>query len=166
MPASSWVDHPVSNRTNFAFETTLGAATIPRLLSQAAAKGADVRQLEHFLGRIEHMHLPIVAGIWPLVWDSQVKTPASQKFADAFTKKYGKPPENQAWGDYMSTRHVAQAMNEIKSTDSSKLAEHLEKGAKFDVLSILAQNDSGPRPRMPRRRRSASMRSSATTTGG
>ena len=34
----------------------------------------------------------------------------------------------------MSTKHVAQAMNEIKSTDSAKLAEHLEKGAKFDVL--------------------------------
>ena len=75
-----------------------------------------------------------VTGIWPLVWDSQVKTPSGQKFTDAFTKKYGKPPENQAWGDYMSTKHVAQAMNDIKSTDSTKLAEHLEKGAKFDVL--------------------------------
>ena len=75
-----------------------------------------------------------VTGIWPLVWDSQVQTPSARKFTDAFTKKYGKPPENQAWGDYMSTRHVTQAMNEIKSTDSTKLAEHLEKGAKFDVL--------------------------------
>ncbi|HVG23097.1 MAG TPA: bifunctional homocysteine S-methyltransferase/methylenetetrahydrofolate reductase [Thermoanaerobaculia bacterium] len=27
----------------------------------------DVRQLEHFLGRIEELHLPIVAGIWPLL---------------------------------------------------------------------------------------------------
>ena len=27
----------------------------------------DVRQLEHFLGRIEDMHLPVVAGIWPLL---------------------------------------------------------------------------------------------------
>ncbi len=27
----------------------------------------DVRQLESFLGRIEHMHLPLVAGIWPLL---------------------------------------------------------------------------------------------------
>jgi len=27
----------------------------------------DVEQLEHFLGRIEHMHLPVVAGIWPLL---------------------------------------------------------------------------------------------------
>ena len=75
-----------------------------------------------------------VTGIWPLVWDSQVKSPSAQKFTDAFTKKYGKPPENQAWGDYLSTKHVAQAMNELKTTDSAKIAEHLEKGAKFDVL--------------------------------
>src|SRR5437764_485518 len=27
----------------------------------------DVAQLEHFLGRIEEMHLPVVAGIWPLL---------------------------------------------------------------------------------------------------
>ena len=27
----------------------------------------DVRQLEHFLGRIEHLNLPVVAGIWPLL---------------------------------------------------------------------------------------------------
>src|SRR5438874_10706799 len=47
-----------------------------------------------------------VTGIWPLVWDSQVKSPSAQKFTDAFTKKYGKPPENQAWGDYLSTKHV------------------------------------------------------------
>ncbi len=75
-----------------------------------------------------------VTGIWPLVWDSQVKTASGQKFTDAFTKKYGKPPENQAWGDYLSTKHVTQAMNELKTTDSTKIAEHLEKGAKFDVL--------------------------------
>jgi homocysteine S-methyltransferase len=27
----------------------------------------DVRQLEHFLSRIEHLRLPVVAGIWPLL---------------------------------------------------------------------------------------------------
>lgn len=75
-----------------------------------------------------------VLGIWPLVWDSQVQTPSSKRFTDAFVKKYGKPPENQAWGDYVSTKVVAQVMSEIKSTDSTKIAEHLEKGAKFDVL--------------------------------
>ena len=75
-----------------------------------------------------------VAGIWPLVWDAQVKSPTGQRFTTEFTKKYGKPPENQAWGDYLSTKHLAQAMNEIKSTDSTKVAEHMEKGARFDVL--------------------------------
>ena len=75
-----------------------------------------------------------VLGIWPLVWDSQVNTPASRKFTEAFVKKNGKPPENQAWGDYLSTKHLVQAMNEIKSTDSTKVVEHLEKGAKFDLL--------------------------------
>ena len=75
-----------------------------------------------------------VAGIWPLVWDSQVKSPTAQRSPTAFTKKYGKPPENQAWGDYLSTKHLAQAMNDIKSTDSTKVAEHMEKGARFDVL--------------------------------
>jgi len=75
-----------------------------------------------------------LTGIWPLVWSHQVKTPSAQKFIEAFTKKYGKPPDNQAWGDYLSTKHIAQAMNELKTTDSTKIAEHLEKGAKFDVL--------------------------------
>jgi len=73
-------------------------------------------------------------GIWPLVWSHQVKTPSSQRFVDAFTRKYGKPPDNQAWGDYLSMKHLAQAMAEIKSTDSTKVAEHMEKGARFDVL--------------------------------
>ena len=75
-----------------------------------------------------------VAGIWPLVWDSQVKSPTAQRFTTAFTKKYGKPPDNQAWGDYLSTKHLTQAMNELKTTDSTKVAEHMEKGARFDVL--------------------------------
>ena len=75
-----------------------------------------------------------VIGTWPLVWSHEVKTPAARMFTDAFTKKYGRPPENQAWGDYLSAKHLAQAMNELKTTDSTKIAEYLEKGAKFDVL--------------------------------
>ena len=63
----------------------------------------------------------------------QVNSPTAQKFTAAFTKKYGKPPENQA-GATTVDKHLAQAMNELKTTDSTKVAEHLEKGAKFDVL--------------------------------
>ena len=75
-----------------------------------------------------------LTGIWPLVWSHLEPTPTARRFVDAFTRKYGKPPDNQAWGDYLSLKHLAQAMNELKTTDSTKVAEHMEKGAKFDVL--------------------------------
>ena len=74
------------------------------------------------------------SGIWPLIWHHLVDNPSSKKYVEAFTKKYGKPPENQSWGDYNSLKLVAQSFAEIKSTDSQKLQEHLRKGAKFDIL--------------------------------
>ncbi len=73
-------------------------------------------------------------GTWPVVWHHLLDTPGSKAFTAAFTKKYGKPPENQAWGDYISVRILAQTMTETKSTDALKIIEHLEKGAKFDLL--------------------------------
>ena len=48
-------------------------------------------------------------GTWPVVWHHLVDTPGSKAFVGAFTKKYNKPPENQAWGDYIATKIVAQA---------------------------------------------------------
>jgi branched-chain amino acid transport system substrate-binding protein len=74
------------------------------------------------------------SGIWPLIWHHLVDSPSSKKYVEAFTKKYGKPPENQSWGDYNSLKIVAQSFAELKSTDPQKLAEHLRKGAKFDIL--------------------------------
>ena len=57
------------------------------------------------------------SGTWPVVWHHLIDTPTSKKFVAEFTKKYGKPPENQAWGDYNSLKIVAQSMDEMKSTD-------------------------------------------------
>ncbi|MDB5822060.1 MAG: transporter substrate-binding protein [Herminiimonas sp.] len=74
------------------------------------------------------------AGTWPLIWHHDVDTPSSKAFVAAFTKKYGKPPENQAWGEYVALKSMVQAMNETKSTDSAKLIEYFEKGAQFDIL--------------------------------
>jgi len=74
------------------------------------------------------------SGIWPLIWHHMVDTPSSRQYVQAFTKKYGKPPENQSWGDYNSLKIVAQSFEELKSPDPQKLAEHLRKGAKFDIL--------------------------------
>ncbi|WP_201864923.1 ABC transporter substrate-binding protein [Microvirga soli] len=74
------------------------------------------------------------SGIWPLIWHHLVDSPSSKKYVEAFAKKYGKPPENQSWGDYNSLKIVAQSFAELKSADPQKLAEHLRKGAKFDIL--------------------------------
>jgi branched-chain amino acid transport system substrate-binding protein len=73
-------------------------------------------------------------GTWPVVWHHLLETAGSKKFVGDFTKKYNKPPENQAWGDYVAMKIVARAMAETKSTDSTKILEFLESGAKFDVL--------------------------------
>jgi branched-chain amino acid transport system substrate-binding protein len=73
-------------------------------------------------------------GTWPLVWHHLLETPASMKFVADFTKRYNRPPENQAWGDYNAIKLVAQAMAEAKTTDSTKLVEHFEKGAKFPLM--------------------------------
>lgn len=74
------------------------------------------------------------AGTWPLTWHHDINTPTSLAFVAAFTKKFGKPPENQAWGDYVALKAVVQAMNETKSLDSDKLIAYFEKGAEFDIL--------------------------------
>ena len=74
------------------------------------------------------------SGIWPLVWHHLVETPSSKRYVDAFRAKYGKLPDNQSWGDYNALKIAAQAMAETKSVASPVLAQHLSKGAKFDVM--------------------------------
>ncbi|MGB3445479.1 MAG: ABC transporter substrate-binding protein [Xanthobacteraceae bacterium] len=73
-------------------------------------------------------------GTWPVVWHHLIDTPGTKAFVAAFAKKYGKPPENQAWGDYIAMKIVAQTINDLKSLESPKIIEHFEKGAKFDLL--------------------------------
>ncbi|AWB23327.1 ABC transporter substrate-binding protein [Methylobacterium currus] len=73
------------------------------------------------------------AGTWPCLWHHKVDTPSAKAFVAAFTKKYGKPPENQAWGDYNAVKIVAKAMADTGSTEGPKLVSYLEGGAKFDV---------------------------------
>ena len=58
-------------------------------------------------------------GTWPNVWNHLLDIPASREFAASFTEKYGKPPENQAWGDYMALYIVKQAFEEAGGTDSA-----------------------------------------------
>lgn len=73
-------------------------------------------------------------GIWPVLWHHDVDAPTAKAFVAAFTKKYGKPPENQAWGDYVATKVLARAMNEAKTTDTAALLAYFDKEPKFDIL--------------------------------
>ena len=73
-------------------------------------------------------------GTWPLVWHHLINTPATQKFVADFRKRYNRPPENQAWGDYNAMKLTAQAMAETKSLESIKIVEHFEKEAKFPLM--------------------------------
>jgi branched-chain amino acid transport system substrate-binding protein len=75
-----------------------------------------------------------LSGTWPTVWYHTSDVPSSQTFVANFTKKYGKPPENHAWIEYISLKMMAQAMNETKSTDTTKLIGYFEKETQFDVL--------------------------------
>ncbi len=75
-----------------------------------------------------------LAGIWPTVWHHELDTPGSKAFVAKFRQKYGKPPENHAWIEYVSLKIMAQAMNATRSTDTEKLIAYLESGAQFDLL--------------------------------
>ena len=75
-----------------------------------------------------------LSGIWPTVWHHELQTPGSKAFVAEFMKRYGKPPENHAWIEYVSLKILAQAMNETKSTDTDKLIAYLESEAQFDIL--------------------------------
>jgi branched-chain amino acid transport system substrate-binding protein len=75
-----------------------------------------------------------LAGIWPTVWYHTLEVPASKTFVTNFTKKYGKPPENHAWVEYIAFKIIAQAMNETKSTDTEPLIAYFEKETQFDIL--------------------------------
>ena len=75
-----------------------------------------------------------LSGIWPTVWYHTLDIPSSKTFVAAFDKKYGKPPENHAWIEYVTLKLVAQAINDIKSTDSEALIAYFEKQTQFDIM--------------------------------
>jgi len=75
-----------------------------------------------------------LSGIWPTVWHHDLNTPGSKAFVAEFRKRYGKPPENHAWIEYVSLKIMAEAMNATKSTDTEKLIAYFERGTEFDLL--------------------------------
>ncbi len=78
--------------------------------------------------------LDSLSGHWQSLWYHGLNVPSARAFTERFMKKYGQPPENQAWGDYVGVRIVLQTVAETKGTDASRMVQHLEKGAEFDLL--------------------------------
>jgi branched-chain amino acid transport system substrate-binding protein len=65
-------------------------------------------------------------------WTLQDKFPKAKKFNEAYGKKYGMPPSQDADGGYTGTRALLEAMNAAKTTtDVAKLVKTLE-GFKMD----------------------------------
>lgn len=73
-------------------------------------------------------------GAWPIIWTHQVNAPSAKAFTERFTKRWGRPPDNQAVADYLAVKILARAIQETKSVDTQKLITYLESGVKFDVL--------------------------------
>lgn len=65
-------------------------------------------------------------GHFPIIWWQELNTPASQAWASRYMKRWGRPPDNQAYGDYIAVHAIAQAIIKAKSTDSTKLVQALE----------------------------------------
>jgi branched-chain amino acid transport system substrate-binding protein len=74
------------------------------------------------------------SGTWPIIWTHQLEAPSAKAFTERFSKRWGRPPDNQAVADYLAIKILARAMNESKSADVEKIIAYLESGVKFDVL--------------------------------
>jgi branched-chain amino acid transport system substrate-binding protein len=75
-----------------------------------------------------------LSGHWQSLWYHRLTVPAAQAFTKRFSDKHGKPPDNQAWGDYVGVKILLQAMAETRSTEAAKWVQYFEKGASFDIL--------------------------------
>jgi branched-chain amino acid transport system substrate-binding protein len=73
-------------------------------------------------------------GEWPVIWHHALAVDGAKQFVEAFTTRWGKPPENQAWGDYVATKVVAQAMTEANSTETEAILAYFEGAPKLDIL--------------------------------
>jgi branched-chain amino acid transport system substrate-binding protein len=74
-----------------------------------------------------------MTGVFPLPWVHKIKAPGVKEFVASFRRRFGKPPENQAWGDYMAVKVIASIMEKTKSTNSKDLVKALE-NFQFDAL--------------------------------
>jgi len=75
-----------------------------------------------------------LTGVWQSMWYHKLDKPGVADFTANFGKRYGKPPDNQAWADYTAINIFLDAVEKTGSTDSRELVSFLESGVTFDVM--------------------------------
>jgi branched-chain amino acid transport system substrate-binding protein len=75
-----------------------------------------------------------LSGHWQSLWYHGINVASAQAFTKRFSEKFAGPPDNQAWGDYVGIKIVAQSIAETKSTDAATLIQFLERGPSFEIL--------------------------------
>jgi branched-chain amino acid transport system substrate-binding protein len=78
-----------------------------------------------------NMGIDTFSGVWAGLWYYKQKTAGSPEFTARFTKKFGKPPENDSWQGYFGVRTVIEAIRTTQSTDGKAIVEAIE-NMKFD----------------------------------
>ena len=79
-----------------------------------------------------------LSGYWQTMWYHGLETPAARSFTRAYRERYGAPPENGAWADYVAVNVLLRAIDETRSTDPEKLIDFCDRGGEFDVLKARA----------------------------
>lgn len=71
----------------------------------------------------------VATGLYPKLWNytGAHNTQKSKTFVDKYQKKFGAPPEVEAWQDWFGTTAILTAIKETGSTDSAKLIAFLER---------------------------------------
>jgi len=105
----------------------LGGVDLTNFLKQYAESGMTTEVAN---GGIDSAYAwPVgesLRGHFPIIWWHELNTPASRAWAARYVKRWGRPPDNQAYGDYVAVHAIAQAIEKAKSTDSTKLVQALE----------------------------------------
>jgi branched-chain amino acid transport system substrate-binding protein len=67
-----------------------------------------------------------LTGVFPLLWWSDLPYEGTKAFTSKFTQKFGKPPENQAWCDYIGVKSIAMAVEKAGTTNSQEVVGAME----------------------------------------
>lgn len=65
-----------------------------------------------------------LSGIYPVPFYH--KQPGAEAFVKKYVDRYGAPPDNQAWQDYVAINSLVKAINKAGSTDYAKVVKALE----------------------------------------